>query len=120
MEDFHARKTPIDGCAALKGRTVRWEIERPRGTVNGFSFSLSLSRRQVQVTTGYEKVDCARVRIMKEIPNGVENTGNSRPPGGALFHFSHTPFSSALSLPARQSPIVIGLGSFAAAVGSTR
>jgi len=58
-----------------------------------------------------EKVDC--VRIMKEIPNGAENTGDSPL---ALF----LTFLTLFLAPGKNDSIVTGLGSFAAAVGSTR
>lgn len=64
---------------------------------------------------GHEKVDC--VRIMKEIPNGVENTGN---PPSVLSTFL-TPFLAPNPRSRlHNGPIVTGLRSFAAAVGSTR
>lgn len=78
------------------------EIERPRGTEQSWMASTSDDDR--------EKVDC--IRIMKEIPNGAENTGDSPLVLSSLF--------SPLFLPGRNDAIVTGLESFAAAVGSTR
>lgn len=78
MEDFHARKNSIDGCAALKGRMSDGDWTSKGGTEWSPVASTS--------DDGHEKVDC--VRIMKEIPNGVENTGN---PPSVLSTFL-TPF----------------------------
>jgi len=103
MEDFYARKTSIDRCAALKERMSNGV--HPRG--------IEWSPLASTSDDGHEKVDC--VRIMKEISNGVENTATL----GRCF-----PLFSPLFLyptPSRPcGPIVTGLRSFVAAVGSTR
>jgi len=109
---FHARRSSIDGCALLKGRTSdgNW-------TSKGHWMLLPASTSD----DDHEKVE--RVRIMKEIPNGAENTGNSARPGFPLFSLLFLHPASPPPLPhsrLHDGLIVTGLGSFAAAVGSTR
>lgn len=109
MEDFHARKNSIDGCTALKGRMSDGDwTSKGYWMVSGGKYKWRRPRKSGP-----------RVRIMKEIPNGVENTGN---PPSVLSTFL-TPFLASGYVVApvrRRSHCKTGLGSFAAAVGSTR
>jgi len=118
---FHARRSSIDGCALLKGRTSdgNW-------TSKGHWM---LSPAQVQVTTTTKKSSAYALWKKYQMERKTQATPRVR-----AFHFSHSfscirplPFLSPIPRPSHPVPsrlygglIVTGLGSFAAAVGSTR